>query len=100
VRWIWNRWLAGGIAFALPAFVTVAGLRLDRSPLAHDPVYASLIRPAVWIAVMLAVVVPGALILTSPLPLTRRIALVAAAWCLLALECAVALYVGLMSALH
>jgi hypothetical protein len=91
----WIRGLAGIVAFALPALMCVIGMPLDRSSLGHDPTYKALILPVLCSSLLLAAVVPAALILTSTLSLPRRIGLTAAMWCLLALECGLAFYIVL-----
>lgn len=95
-----NPWVRGGvgmIAFALPALIVVPGLRLDQSSLRHDPTYAKLVPVMLWSSVILAAVVPAVLIMTSALSLPRRIGLTIAVWCLLALECWLAIYIVLLS---
>ncbi len=96
----WIRVLAGIVAFALPALVCVIGMRLDRSSLRHDPTYERLILVVLCSSVLLATVVPAALIMTSTGSLPRRIGLTAAMWCLLVLECGLAGYIVLMGGLR
>lgn len=86
----------GIVAFTLPALVVVIGRRLDRSTLQHDPRYAALIPTVLWSSVVLAALVPAALIMTSPLSWPRRVGLMVATLCLLVLECGLAFYVVLM----
>lgn len=92
----WIKGLTGTVAFGLPALMCVIGMRLDRSNLAHDPRYKSLILVVLCSSLFLAAVVPAALIMTSTLSLLRRIGLTAAMWCLLVLECCLAFYILLM----
>jgi len=95
-----NRALIGVTAFCLPAIVTVAGVSLDRSGLHLDQGYAAWIPKVIWSSVLLAAVVPAACILTSTLSLPRRIGLTAAMLCLLAVECGLAFFVGLMMSMR
>ena len=90
------RAIAGIVAFLLPALVVLLGLCLDRSALRIDPRYAALIPPVLWSSVALGALVPAALILTSKISWPRRVGLTVAMLCLLALECGLALYIGLM----
>ena len=80
------RWLVGSLAFLLPALVAFVGQHLDRSQYRHDPVYGSLIPIVCWGAIILAVVVPTALVLTARGSLPRRIGFVAAIGGLLLVE--------------
>ena len=89
-----NRRLIGVTAFCLPALVTVAGVSLDRSHLPLDQRYAAWIPKVVIGSALVAAVVPAACILTSSLPLARRIGFTAAMLCLLAVECGLALFIG------
>ena len=91
-----NRGLIGITAFCLPALVTVVGIGVDRSGRPLDPGIAAWLPKVIWSSVLLAAVVPAACILTSTLSLPRRIGLTAAMLCLLAVECGLALYLGLM----
>jgi hypothetical protein len=100
MRTPWVKWLAGIVAFALPAMVCVIGVRLDRSSIAHAPAYKSSIPAVLCITVLLAAVLPGTLIMTSAGSLLRRIGLTAAMLCLLALECGLAGYIVLMAGLR
>jgi hypothetical protein len=94
------RALAGIVAFALPAFMCVVGVRLDRSSIGHAPTYQPLILVVLCSSVLLAAVVPAALIMTSKLSLLRRIGLTATVLCFLALECGLAAYMVLMEGLR
>jgi len=96
----WIRRLVGMVAFAFPALVVVVGLHLDQSSLRHDPKYVKAIPVVLWSSVLLAAVVPAALIMNSALSLPRRIGLTAAVWCLLTLECGLAVYIVLMQGLR
>jgi len=53
-----------------------------------------------WSSLLLAAVVPAFLIMTLAMPLSRRIGLTIAVWCLLAVECGLAFYVVLMAGLR
>jgi len=96
----WCRALTGIVFFALPAFVSVIGLRLDQSSLRHNPAYVSWLPIMTWSSLLLAAVVPAFLIMTRAMPLSRRIGLTIAVWCLLAVECGLAFYVVLMAGLR
>ena len=91
-----NRRLIGVTAFCLPALVTVAGVSLDRFRLPLDQRYATWIPKVIIGSVLVAAIVPAACILTSSLPLARRIGFTAAMLCLLACECGFALFLGAM----
>ena len=91
-----NRRLIGITAFCLPALLTVAGVSLDRSRLPLDQRYAAWIPKVIIGSMLVAAVVPAACILTSTLPLARRIGFTAAMLCLLAVECGLALLIGAM----
>ena len=95
-----NRGLIGITAFCLPALVSVAGVNLDRSGLDLGQRYAAWIPRVIWSSVLLAAVVPAACILTATLSWPRRIGLTAAMLCLLAVECGLAFYVGLMMSMR
>jgi len=100
MRKSWVRILVGICSFALPALMANIGMRLDESRFRHDPTYRALVPPVMLGSVVLAAVVPAALIMTTALSLPRRIGLAAAVWSLLAIECAVTVYVVLMEALR
>lgn len=87
--------MAGAAAFAVPAVSTVIGIRVDQSSFRYEPAYGALIPAVFYGSVFLAAAVPAALILTSTLSLPRRIGLTAAVWCLLAIECGIAIVVAL-----
>ncbi|MGH8118990.1 MAG: hypothetical protein ACRESK_00050 [Gammaproteobacteria bacterium] len=80
------KWLAGSSAFFLPALITVAGMRLDKSQYRNDPLYSALIPVAGWSAIILALVIPTVLVLTSRTTLPRRFGFTAVIWCLLLME--------------
>ena len=94
------RALAGIVAFTLPSFICVIGVRLDRSSIGHHPASEPWIPVGLCSSVLLAAVVPSALIMTSTRSLHRRIGLTATMLCLLALECGLAGYIVLMEGLH
>jgi hypothetical protein len=96
----WIKWIVGVVAFLLPAVVCFVGSRLDHSGFGHDPRYAALIPVVLLSSVILAAGVPAVFILRSALSRWRRIGLMAAVWCLLALECGLAIYVVLMEGLR
>ena len=96
----WSKRIIGIVAFSLPGLLTVLAMRLDRSGLGHDPTYARLIPPVMWGSLLVASIVPAALILRSAMSLPKRIALTAATWALLAIECTLAVYIGLLGSLH
>ena len=93
--------IVGFVAFALPILVVVIGMRLDRTPIQPgDQRYAGLIQIVVWGSILLAALVPSTLIMTSTLSWARRLALTIAVLSLLVLECVVAFYIALGSALR
>jgi hypothetical protein len=96
----WVRRLAGTVAFTLPALVCAIGMRLDRSSFGHNPRYTTLIPVVLCGSLLLAAVVPTILIMTSTLPLPRRIGLTAAMLLLLAIECGLSFYIVLMGGLR
>lgn len=96
----WMKGIAGVVSFSLPALMCVVGLRLDRSSIGHDPRFGVLIPVALIASLLLAAGVPAGMIASSALSLPKRIGLTLAIWCLLALECSLALYMGLMSSLR
>ena len=96
----WRKRIVGIVAFALPALMSVVGMRLDRLSFGHDPAYARLIPPVMWASLLVAVIVPAAFVMTSSLSLRKRVALTASILCLLAIECVLVVYIGLLSALH
>jgi len=80
------KWLAGLVTFFLPAMFTVIGLHLDKSVYRHDPAYIALIPVAGWSAIVLAVVVPTALVLTTRISLPHRLGFMVLVWGLLLIE--------------
>jgi hypothetical protein len=78
--------VVGGGAFLLPAMMAAVGEQLDHSRFRYDPLYTSLIPYVFWGAVILAAVVPAALVMTARMPLTRRIGMVGVILCGLLLE--------------
>jgi hypothetical protein len=80
------KWLVGNLAFLLPAIMAVVGEYLDRSRFSHDPVYTSLIPFVFWGSVLLAAIIPAALVMTTRMPLSRRIGATGIVWCGLLLE--------------
>lgn len=99
-RDLWIRRLVGVVAFFLPALMAVVGVRLDQSSLRQDPKYVTAVPVMLLSPVILAALVPAYLIMTSTLPLARRIGLTAAVWCLLTLECGLTVYIVLMAGLR
>lgn len=96
----WIKALAGFTAFVLPALICLIGVRLDRSSIGHHPAYEPWIPVGLCSSVLLAAVVPSALIMTSTRSLPRRIGLTATMLCLLAIECGLAGYIVLMEGLR
>src|SRR5215467_9871216 len=95
----WFRWVVGIIAFALPVLAVAIGLRLDHSSLRRNPTYTASVPFMLFGSILLAAIVPAALILSSKQSLLRRLGLTIATLGLLALECAITFYIAMMSQL-
>ena len=91
------KWLGGGLAFFLPAFIAAIGMHLDRSTYRNDQLYTALVPVAGWGAISLSIIVPTVLLLSSRMSLRRRIGLTAVVWCLLLLEFYL-IFIAVMSA--
>lgn len=95
------RAIVGLVAFTLPVLVVVVGMHLDRSHIEPgDQTTARLIEIVLWGSMVLAALVPSALIMTSTLSWPRRVGLTVATLCLLVLECGLTFYIALMSGLR
>jgi len=93
------KWLAGVVTFLLPALIAAIGLHLDKSVYRNDPAYTAIIPVAAWSAIILAMVVPAALVLTTRMSLPRRLGLAAVIWCLLAIEFYM-IFIAVLSSTH
>ena len=80
------KWLLGSLAFLVPAMIAVIGMYLDKSPIRHDSLYKSLVPIVSWGAIILAAIVPTALVVTARMSLPRRASFVVAIWCMLIVQ--------------
>ena len=95
------RVIVGLVAFTLPILFVVIGMHFDRSQAQpDDQIYERWIQMLLWGSLVLAALVPSALIMTSRLSWPRRIGLTVVVLGLLVLECVVAFYIALGEALR
>jgi len=80
------KWLIGCAAFAAPVLIAALGRRLDHSAYRHAAIYKSLVPVFAVGSLAVAVLVPAMLLLTSVLPVWRRVGYLIGVWSLLCIE--------------